>query len=143
MEEPGIPAGEARGSVEVILLVGRACHVTFKFPSGLSPIRKISRNGLLRSAWRYGDRAQSFCGRLAAHPKFGSNLGPFAAELGTKPCTTTQNKAKRTSQIDYFPRLCKQGVTGSIPVTSTNLLKVNHLGRCHGAAPVIFGIGEQ
>jgi hypothetical protein len=53
----------------------------------------------------------------------GSNLGPFAAELGTKPCTTTQNKAKRTNQIDILSRLCKQGVTGSIPVTSTNFFR--------------------
>jgi hypothetical protein len=29
--------------------------------------------------------------------KLGSNLGPFAAELDTKPNTTTQNKAKRTN----------------------------------------------
>jgi len=45
--------------------------------------------------------------------------------------------------MEAIVRLCKQGVTGSIPVTSTNLLKVNHLGRCHGAAPAILGIGEQ
>jgi hypothetical protein len=46
-------------------------------------------------------------------------LGPIAAKLGTKSGTTTQNKAKRTNQIDFLSRLCKQGVTGSIPVTST------------------------
>jgi hypothetical protein len=50
------------------------------------------------------------------------NLGPIAAKSGTKPGTTTQNKAKRTDQIDFLSRLCKQGVAGSIPVTSTNFL---------------------
>ena len=54
--------------------------------------------------------------------ELGSNLGPNAAELGPKPGATTQNKAKRTNEIDFISRLCKQGVTGSIPVTSTNLL---------------------
>ena len=52
----------------------------------------------------------------------GSNLGPIAAELGPKPGNTTQNKAKRTNEIDFISRLCKQGVTGSIPVTSTRTL---------------------
>jgi hypothetical protein len=53
--------------------------------------------------------------------KLGSNLGPIAAKLGERPGTTTQNKAKRTNQIDFPSRLCKQGVAGSIPVTSTKL----------------------
>jgi hypothetical protein len=46
----------------------------------------------------------------------------MAAKLGAKPGTTTQNKAKRTNEIDFLSRLCKQGVAGSIPVTSTNRL---------------------
>jgi hypothetical protein len=49
----------------------------------------------------------------------GVNLGPNAAELGRKRGTATQNKAKRTNEIDFISRLCKQGVTGSTPVTST------------------------
>src|SRR5260370_16432371 len=52
--------------------------------------------------------------------KFGSNLGPIAAKLGTKPGTRTQNKAKRTNKIDFVVTLCKQGVAGSSPATSTN-----------------------
>jgi hypothetical protein len=54
--------------------------------------------------------------------KLGSNLGPIAAKLGPLPGTTTQNKAKRTNQIDFISRLCKQGVAGSIPATSTKHL---------------------
>ena len=75
------------------------------------------------------DKCHPFLARLRVSllgctTKLGSNLGPFAAELGTTPTTTTQNKAKRTKEIDYFPRLCKQGVTGSNPVTSTTLADV-------------------
>ena len=55
--------------------------------------------------------------------KLGSNLGPNIAELGAKPGITTQNKAKRTNEIDFLSRLCKQGVTGSIPVTSTRFFR--------------------
>src|SRR5437899_7890982 len=54
--------------------------------------------------------------------RFGSNLGPIAAKLGPKPGTRTQNKAKRTNKIDFVVTLCKQGVAGSIPVTSTKFL---------------------
>jgi hypothetical protein len=75
--------------------------------------------------------------------ELGSNLGPIAAELGTKPSITTQNKAKRTNQIDFLSRLCKQGVTGSIPVTPTNDLKINYLREFRFAISAIFGIGEQ
>ena len=39
--------------------------------------------------------------------------------------------------------LCKQGVTGSIPVTSTNHLKINYLREFCFAISAIFGIGEQ
>ena len=50
---------------------------------------------------------------------FESKLGPIGAKAGLKPDTTTQNKAKRTNQIDFSFSLCKQGVAGSIPATST------------------------
>jgi hypothetical protein len=33
--------------------------------------------------------------------------------------TRTQNKAKGTNPIDFLSRLCRQGVAGSIPATST------------------------
>ncbi|MGB9242418.1 MAG: DUF4136 domain-containing protein [Candidatus Acidiferrales bacterium] len=36
-----------------------------------------------------------------------------------KPWYRTQNKARRANHIVYLLSLCKQGVTGSIPVTST------------------------
>lgn len=49
----------------------------------------------------------------------GSKLGPIGAKSGLKPDTTTQNKAKQTNQIDFSFSLCKQGVAGSSPVTST------------------------
>jgi hypothetical protein len=42
----------------------------------------------------------------------------FKSELGAKPGTTSQNKAKRTNQIDFLSRPCKQGVAGSNPITS-------------------------
>src|SRR5882762_7841186 len=49
-------------------------------------------------------------------PKLGSNLGPNAAKLGTKPGTTTQNNAKRTNQIDFLSRLCnRQGKIKQVP----------------------------
>ena len=34
--------------------------------------------------------------------KVRSNLGPNAAKLGPKPCTMTQNKARRTNKIDFL-----------------------------------------
>ena len=39
--------------------------------------------------------------------------------------------------------LCKQGVTGSIPVTSTNHLKINYLRELCFVISVIFEIWEQ
>jgi hypothetical protein len=39
--------------------------------------------------------------------------------------------------------LCKQGVTGSIPVTSTNHLKINYLRRRCFVISLILGIWEQ
>src|SRR5260370_16939463 len=47
-------------------------------------------------------------------------VGRNGGELGTKPGTRTQNKAKRTNKIDFVATLCKQGVAGSIPASSTN-----------------------
>jgi hypothetical protein len=59
---------------------------------------------------------------------FESKLGPLGAKLDEKPGTRTQNKAKRTNQIGFLMSLCKQGVAGSIPATSTNIsLPFNHL----------------
>jgi hypothetical protein len=55
----------------------------------------------------------------------GTNLGPNAAKIGPRLGTTTQNKAKRTNEIDFLSRLCKQGVAGSIPATSTRTLGVS------------------
>jgi hypothetical protein len=42
--------------------------------------------------------------------------------------------------MESSPMLCKRGVTGSIPVTSTNHLKPNHLRKL---SFVIFEIWEQ
>ena len=68
---------------------------------------------------------QEKCATLGGHLKTWVQLGCFAAELGTKPSNMTQNKAKRTNGIDYFPRLCKQEVTGSAPVAAANYLLAN------------------
>jgi hypothetical protein len=72
------------------------------------------------------DHCEIQFGQVATYPfsrcKLGSNLGPNAAELGPKSGTTTQNKAKRTNEIDFISRLCKQGVAGSNPVTSTKII---------------------
>ena len=43
----------------------------------------------------------------------------------------------------FLGLLYKQGVTGSIPVTSTNHLKVNRLGRTPFAALAFLGGWEQ
>ena len=51
-----------------------------------------------------------------------SKLGPIAAKSDERSGITTQNKAKRTNQIDFGFLLCKQGVAGSIPATSTKSL---------------------
>jgi hypothetical protein len=47
-----------------------------------------------------GSIRASSLGALVRLQELGSNLGPKAAELGPKPCTTTQNKAKQTSKIE-------------------------------------------
>ena len=51
--------------------------------------------------------------------KVGSNLGPNAAELGPKPCTMTQNKARRTNKIDFLQLPWAQEVRGSNPRAPT------------------------
>jgi hypothetical protein len=43
----------------------------------------------------------------------------------------------------FLGLLCKQGVTGSIPVTSTNHLKPDRLTKPCFPISVIFGIWEQ
>jgi hypothetical protein len=43
----------------------------------------------------------------------------------------------------FLGLLCKQGVTGSIPVTSTKPLRANHLGRSHFPALAIFGVWQH
>jgi hypothetical protein len=43
----------------------------------------------------------------------------------------------------FLGLLCKQGVTGSIPVTSTNYLKFNYLRRPNFADLAIFATWEQ
>jgi hypothetical protein len=56
------------------------------------------------------------------------------------------SRAKRSpnNDLDLVPySLCKQGVTGSNPVTSTNHLKINHLRQSCFMVSVIFGIWEQ
>jgi len=56
-------------------------------------------------------------------PKVRSNLGPTTAELGPKPCTMTQNKARRTNKIDFLQLPWAQEVSGSNPDAPTNLRK--------------------
>jgi hypothetical protein len=56
-----------------------------------------------------------------------SNLGPNAAELGPRPCTMTQNKARRTNQIIFFGLPWAQEVSGSnpdAPTTNTEVVEV-------------------
>src|SRR6266446_5498296 len=48
-----------------------------------------------------------------------SNLGPNADNLGPKPCTETQNKARRTNQIAFLPLPWAQEVSGSNPDAPT------------------------
>jgi hypothetical protein len=52
--------------------------------------------------------------------KVRSNLGPDAAELGLKPGTMTQNKARRTNKIDFLQLPWAQEVRGSNPRAPTN-----------------------
>src|SRR5208282_6280482 len=52
--------------------------------------------------------------------KVGSNLGPTAPKLGPKPCTMTQNKARRTNKIDFLQLPWAQEVRGSNPRAPTN-----------------------
>ncbi len=51
--------------------------------------------------------------------KLGSNLGPTTAKLGPKPCTMTQNKARRTNKIDFLQLPWAQEAPGSNPGAPT------------------------
>ena len=51
--------------------------------------------------------------------KVRSNLGPTTAKLGPKPCTMTQNKARRTNKIDFLQLPWAQEVSGSNPDAPT------------------------
>jgi hypothetical protein len=62
--------------------------------------------------------------------------------LETKPITIMELESGRVAQLGEH-LLCKQGVTGSNPVTSTNHLKINHLRQSCFMVSVIFGIWEQ
>ncbi len=53
--------------------------------------------------------------------KVRSKLGPTTAELGPKPCTMTQNKARRTNKIDFLQLPWAQEAPGSNPGAPTNL----------------------
>jgi hypothetical protein len=46
-------------------------------------------------------------------------LGPTTAELGPKPCTTTQSKARRTNKIDFLQLPWAQEASGSNPDAPT------------------------
>jgi hypothetical protein len=54
-------------------------------------------------------------------PALGSNLGPNAANLGPKPCTMTQNKARRTNKIDFLQLPWVQEVWSSNLHAPTNI----------------------
>src|SRR5437899_7195977 len=53
----------------------------------------------------------------------GSNLGPNTAKLGPKPCTMTQNKARRTNKIDFLQLPWAQEVPSSNLGAPTKLFK--------------------
>jgi hypothetical protein len=83
-------------------------------------------NGTPEAASRVASITLSACSRL--HPqrlgavgKLGSNLGPNTDNLGPKPCTVTQNKARRTNQIAFLPLPWAQEVPSSNFGAPTNL----------------------
>jgi hypothetical protein len=53
--------------------------------------------------------------------KVGSNLGPNTDNLGPKPCTMTQHKARRTNQIAFLTLPWAQEVPSSNLGAPTNL----------------------
>jgi hypothetical protein len=57
-------------------------------------------------------------------------MGTISAEHRLKPCYMTWVKARRYSYLTFPHLLCKQGVTGSIPVTSTIFLFYFHWVSC-------------
>jgi len=59
--------------------------------------------------------------------KLGSNLGPNTAKLGPKPCTMTQNKARRTNKIDFLQLPWAQEVPSSNLGAPTNSFIYRHL----------------
>src|SRR5579863_7672255 len=79
--------------------------------------------GIRRSLQRNGDpqrRSQKF--------QVGSNLGPSAAKLGPKPCTMTQNKARRANKIDSLQLPWAQEVSSSnLDAPTTNYLFLHSL----------------
>ena len=63
---------------------------------------------------------------LSCEKEVGSNLGPNADKLGPKPCTMTQNKARRTNKIDFLQLPWAQEVWSSnlhAPTNSFNELQ--------------------
>lgn len=60
------------------------------------------------TALRTESRLPAVC--LIARKQLGSIWGPNADKLGPKPSTTTQNKARRTNEIDFLRLPWAQGV---------------------------------
>jgi hypothetical protein len=51
--------------------------------------------------------------RTGVQSKLGSNSGPTTVKLPPKPCTMTQNKARRTNKIDFLQLTVTQEVASS------------------------------
>src|SRR2546422_658429 len=72
----------------------------------------------------------------------GSNLGPNTAKLGPKPCTMTQNKARRTNKIDFLQLPWAQEVPSSNLGAPTKLLQFSDIrGSC--GVPHIPAVGKR
>src|SRR6266853_1682086 len=72
------------------------------------------------------------CHLRGSPQRIGSNLGPTTAKLGPKPCTMTQNKARRTNKIDLLQLPVTAEAAGSSPVVPTilfNYLSESGFGR--------------
>jgi len=81
----------------------------------------LKRSQISTAKWHWysagqGLRLPAVC--LVAR-KVRSNLGPDVDELGPKPSTTTQNKARRTNEIDFLQLPWAQEVRGSNPRAPT------------------------
>jgi hypothetical protein len=59
------------------------------------------------------------------------SMGTIAPKRHTKLLYKTWVKTGRSKHIVFRYLLCKRGVTGSIPVTSTNFLKELRLSSCN------------